>query len=167
MDLYLIRHAGAHERDPDQWPDDSERPLTPEGEEQFRVAAHGLDQLVSPVDWLLSSPYARAWRTAEVLAELDRWPVPEEMVALEPTLPPDKTAIALEAYEGARSLALVGHRPGLHELASYLLTGTAEGMEINIKKGGALCIRFAGAIEPGAGELRWALAPKALRALGS
>ena len=35
MEIYLARHAAASEGDPERWPDDSERPLTPEGEEGF------------------------------------------------------------------------------------------------------------------------------------
>ena len=163
MDLYLVRHAAAHERDPDRWPDDARRPLTPEGEQEFRSAARGLTQLIPPADVLLSSPYRRAWRTAEILAELDSWPLPEATPVLEPTLPPEKAAIELKSYEGANSVALVGHRPSLHELAAYLLTGSPDGLELSIKKGGVVCIRFDDAVEPGAGELRWLVAPKMLR----
>jgi phosphohistidine phosphatase len=163
--IYLVRHAAAFERDPDRWPDDSDRPLTPEGEEEFRLAARGLARLVSRVDAILSSPYRRAWRTAEILSELDSWPAPEPLPVLEPTLPPEKTALELENYAG--SVAVVGHRPGLHELAAYLLTGDSHGMEIGIKKGGVACIGFDGTVEPGAGELCWLLTPKALRSLAS
>jgi phosphohistidine phosphatase len=163
VEIYLVRHAAAFGRDPDRWPDDSERPLTPEGEEEFRLAAHGLARLVSRVDAILSSPYQRAWRTAEILSELDSWPAPEPVAILEPTLPPENAALALEDYAG--SVAVVGHRPGLHELAAYLLTGEGDGLEITLKKGGAACIRFAGAVQPGAGELRWLLTPDVLRSL--
>ena len=163
MDLYIVRHAAAYGRDPDRWPDDSRRPLTPEGEEEFRLAARGLARLVSRVDAVLSSPYRRAWRTAEILSELDSWPAPQPSPMLEPTLPPQKAALALEDYAG--TVAVVGHRPGLHELAAYLLTGEASGVEITIEKGGVACIRFDGAVEPGAGELLWLLTPEVLRSL--
>jgi phosphohistidine phosphatase len=161
--IYLVRHAAAFERDPDRWPDDSDRPLTPEGEEEFRLAVRGLAVITPRVDAILSSPYRRAWRTAEILSELDSWPAPEPLPVLEPTLPPEKAALALEDYPG--SVAVVGHRPGLHELAAYLLTGDSHGMEIGIKKGGVACIGFDGAAEPGAGVLCWLLTPKALRSL--
>jgi phosphohistidine phosphatase len=163
--IYLVRHAAAFGRDPDRWPDDRLRPLTPEGEEEFRLAARGLARLVSRVDVILSSPYERAWRTAEILSELDSWPAPEAVAALEPTLPPEKAALALESYPGP--VAVVGHRPGLHELAAYLLTGDSHGLEIGIKKGGVACIGFDGAVKPGAGELCWLLTPKALRSIDS
>ena len=165
MDLYLVRHAAALGRDPDRWPDDSRRPLTPEGEDEFRLAAQGLIGLTSRVDVILSSPYLRAWRTAEILSEVDSWPAPEASPVLEPTLPPEKAAQELLSYADAASVAVVGHRPGLHELAAYLLTGRGDGLEIALKKGGVACIGFDGAPEPGTGELRWLLTPKVLRNL--
>lgn len=165
MDIYLVRHASAHGRDPERWPDDSLRPLTPEGEESFRHSLSGLVQLVPRVDALLSSPFERAWRTAEVLAELEGWPEPKAWSSLEPTLPPEKAVRVLEAFEAAAAVAVVGHRPGLHELASYLLTGEADGAEIAIKKGGVVCVRFDGAFTPGTGQLRWIATPKMLRAM--
>lgn len=165
MDLYLIRHAAAHDRDPELWADDSLRPLTREGEEAFRRSTGGLAILAPRVDALLSSPFERAWRTAELLAGLEGWPDPKSWTPLEPTLPPQKAAHALEAYGGAEFVAVVGHRPGLHELASYLLTGKGAGADITIKKGGVVCVRFEGPPAPGAGQLRWLATPKILRAM--
>ena len=165
MHLYLVRHAVAHGRDSERWPDDSRRPLTPEGEEDFRGAARGLAHVAPEVDALLGSPYERAWRTAEILAEQTGWPAPKEFPALEPHIPPHKVVLALETYAGAGSVALVGHRPGLHELAVYLLTGDAEGADMKIKKGGVVCIEFEGGPRPGAGKLRWLFTPKVLRKL--
>jgi phosphohistidine phosphatase len=167
VDLYIVRHAAAFERDPDRWPDDSKRPLTPKGEEKFRLAARGLARIAPRMDAILSSPYLRAWRTAEILAELDSWPAPKSFPVLEPTLPPEKAVLALEAYSEAGSVVLVGHRPGLHELAAYLLTGEADGLEIGVEKGGVACVGFAGSVQPGLGELRWLLTPKFLRSLPS
>ena len=165
MYLYLVRHAIAYGRDPERWPDDSRRPLTPEGEEDFRGAARGLGRVVPEVDTLLSSPYERAWRTAEILAEQAGWPAPEGLPALEPEIPPYKVVLALETYAGVGSMALVGHRPGLHELAAYLLTSDAGGADMKIKKGGVVCIEFQDAPRAGAGKLRWLFTPKVLRTL--
>ena len=69
MDLYLVRHAVAYKRDYERWPNDADRPLTPEGEEDFRAVARSLGRIVPEVEVLLSSPYVRAWRTAEILDE--------------------------------------------------------------------------------------------------
>jgi phosphohistidine phosphatase len=163
--LYLIRHALAHKRDPERWPDDSRRPLTPEGEEAFMGAACGLARIVPEVEVLLSSPYERAWRTAEILAEQTGWPAPEKLPALEPDVPPGKVVIALQTCQGNQSIALTGHRPGLHELAVYLLTGVTGGADMKIKKGGVVCIEFDDAPNAGAGKLRWLFTPKVLRNL--
>jgi phosphohistidine phosphatase len=163
--LYLVRHAVAHKRDAGNWPDDSERPLTPEGEEDFVEAARGLARIVPEVDILLSSPYERAWRTAEILTQQAGWPAPQEFPALEPDVAPEKAALALQTYAESQSVALVGHRPCLHEMAVYLLTGDAGGADMKIKKGGVACIEFDDAPEPGAGKLRWLFTPRVLRTL--
>ena len=165
MYLYLVRHAVAHKRDPERWPDDSRRPLTPEGEEDFVGAARGLVRVVPEVDVLLSSAYERAWRTAEILTQHAGWPVPQEFPALEPEVPPEKAVLALETYADTQSIALVGHRPCLHELAVYLLTGDAAGADMKIKKGGVVCIEYDAAPGAGAGKLRWLLTPRVLRTL--
>jgi phosphohistidine phosphatase len=161
--VYLIRHAVAHKRDQERWPDDSRRPLTPEGEEEFEVAARGLARVVPEVELLLSSPYERAWQTAEILAEQAGWPVPKKLRALEPDVPPEKVDMALQTYQGNQSIALTGHRPCLHELAVYLLTGDVGGADMKIKKGGVVCIEFDCAPKAGAGKLHWLFTPKVLR----
>ncbi len=161
LELYVVRHAVAFKRDAQRWPDDAERPLTPEGEAEFRGAARGLGYLVPSVDALLSSPLARAWQTAEILAGLEGWPEPKAFPALGPEVSPEDAAIAIEDYAGAGSVAIVGHRPGLHELASYLLTGDAE-MDVRIKKGGALRLSFDGPTRARTAALRWILTPALL-----
>ena len=167
MELYLVRHAVAFPRDAERWPDDGRRPLTPQGEEYFRAAARGIGGIAPRVDALLSSPFDRAWRTAEILAEETAWPTPQYFPALEPEIPPEKVLIALETCAGAESLALVGHRPGLHELASYLLTGDAHSAQIRIKKGGLVCLNIDGPPAPGTATLRRLLNPKDLRRVSS
>ena len=163
MEIYLVRHAAASERDPDCWPDDSERPLTLKGEAEFRLGSHGLAQVVPRVDAILSSPYRRAWRTAEILTQHAGWPAPQEFPAMEPDVPPEKAVLALETYADRQSIALVGHRPCLHEMAVYLLTGDTGGADMKIKKGGVVCIEFEDAPKAGAGKLRWLFTPKVLR----
>jgi phosphohistidine phosphatase SixA len=78
---------------------------------------------------------------------------------------PEKATLALEDYADAKYVAVVGHRPRLQELAAYLLTGEGDGLEIKIRTGSVMCIRFDGAPAPGTGKLRWLLTPKALRFL--
>ena len=168
MELYLFRHADAFPKDPDRWRQDSERPLTPEGEEEFRLAARGLARMVPRADVILSSPARRAWQTAEILSELDSWPEPEPLpvvAASRRRASPEKATLALEDYAEAKYIAVVGHRPRLQELAAYLLTGEGDALKIKIRKGSVTCIGFDGAPAPGTGKLRWLLTPKALLSL--
>jgi phosphohistidine phosphatase len=168
MDLYLVRHARTFRKDPDRWPHDSRRPLTPEGEEEFRLAAHGLARIVPRVDVILSSPHQRTWQTAEILSELDSWPAPEPSPVLRASSrqsSPEKVTLALEDYADAKSVAVVGHQPRLQELAAYLLCGEGDGMRIRISKGSVTRISFDGAPAPGTGKLHWLLTREVLRYL--
>ena len=168
VDLYLVRHAVAFRRDPDRWPRGSRRPLTPEGEEEFRLVARGLARIVPRVDVILSSPNQRTWHTAEILSELDCWPAPEPSPALRTGSQrgsPEKATLALEDYADTKSIAVVGHKPRLQALAAYLLTGEGDGMEIKIRQGSVTCICFDGAPAPGTGKLHWLLTPEVLRYL--
>ena len=166
MELYVVRHAVAFKRDGERWPDDGERPLTPEGKDEFRTAARGLGHLVPPVDALLSSPLMRSWQTAEILAGLEGWPEPKAFSALEPGISPEETALALEDYAKAGAVAVVGHRPGLHELTSHLLAGDPEA-DVRIRKGGALRLSFDGPTRARTAALRWLLTPALLRSCGA
>ncbi len=57
LELYLIRHGVAEERGKD-WPDDSKRPLTPEGIARLRKAARGLNALDVSFDQIVDQPAA-------------------------------------------------------------------------------------------------------------
>jgi phosphohistidine phosphatase len=163
MDLYLVRHASAFDPDQTQWPTDRDRPLTPDGEKRFRRAASGLAALVPRVDVVLSSPYARAWRTAELLAEAG-WPAPVECAALEAGRSPADALHALQEYGRSGSVALVGHEPTMHELVSYLLTADAGQAQVEFRKGAVARLEL-DELQPGDAILRWLLAPRILRGL--
>ncbi|HEY3063735.1 MAG TPA: phosphohistidine phosphatase SixA [Chloroflexota bacterium] len=165
MHVYLVRHAIAFDPDPAEWPDDRDRPLTPAGEKKFRRAARGLRELVPNVDVVLSSPLTRAWQTAEILQDKASWPAPIRLDQLEPGRPPAEVVEALQPHAGGQSLALVGHEPSLHELASYLLSGEPSTVRLTMKKGGVACLAFVDSVRAAAGELEWLVAPGLLRDL--
>jgi phosphohistidine phosphatase len=164
MDLYLIRHAVAFDPDSAQWPDDSERPLTPRGEKRFRRAARGWRELVPSVDVVLSSPWVRAWRTAKILENSAGWPPAVACEALESGRAPAEVMLALQPHSGAAAVALVGHEPSLSELASYLLTADTGHVQIEMRKGGVARLELDPSLRPGAARLRWLLTPRILRA---
>ncbi len=165
MKLYIVRHAIAFDQDPARWPDDSLRPLTPDGERRFRRAARGLKQVVPDVEIVLSSPWVRAWRTAEILAERAGWPAPRPCEALTGDSSPLDVVKALTGLAAPDSVALAGHEPQLHMLVSVLLTGDPDALHVTLKKGAVVALDVEGAVRPGAATLEWMLPPKLLRAL--
>lgn len=163
MDLLLVRHAIAGERDPSRWPDDSDRPLTRSGEAKFAQAAAGLRRIQPSVDQVLSSSFARAWRTAEILHEIAGWPEPARCEALEWGQMVSAIPALLSGMPSSRTIVMVGHE--LHGLCSLLVTGDEASGQIEFKKGGVALIHFPDLVTPGSGVLRWVLPPKVLRAL--
>ena len=164
MDVYLVRHAIGATRDSTQWPDDSERPLTPEGEARFRKAARGLRRVAPQVDVILASPYVRAWQTAEILEREAGWPAPERASELEATRAA-ADAVELLRRRASNSVALVGHEPCLSGLASLLLAGDEHAVAIELKKGAVVFLTVNPEVRPGSAFLRWNATPKILRAL--
>lgn len=154
MKLLLIRHADAGDRDPERWPDDSQRPLTARGEKRQakvakRLARHGLVPAL-----LLSSPWRRAWQTAEITAkELDcPAPVATEALASPPSLA--RIGAAVGSRDDEELVALVGHDPWISELAARLLTGQPNGLNIDFPKSGVMGLDV-GQIKPGAAILEF------------
>jgi len=159
LDLFIVRHGSAEEQDPIRWPDDADRPLTPEGEAALRKEAQALAALTDPPSTVLSSPYARAMRTAEILHEDAGWPSPEQFKALEADHEPQDVIDELAAAPGGPSIALVGHEPMLSELVGLLVGGG----NVELKKG-AVARLDVRALTRGGATLRWLLPPKVLRA---
>jgi phosphohistidine phosphatase SixA len=60
---------------------------------------------------------------------------------------------------------LVGHQPGLGELASQLLTGATSVVPLPFKKGGVAAIEVAALPPRTPGTLLWFVTPKQLRAM--
>jgi len=156
VDLYLIRHAIAEERD--QWTGaDSERPLTADGARRFAREVQGLARLEVRFERILTSPWKRARESAELLAELCTRP-PEECPEL--AAPPGDALLALL---GEESTALVGHEPWMSDLAALLLAKTLDGGAFEIKKGAV--VQLEGAPRRAGMQLRALLPPRVLRAL--
>ena len=163
LELYLIRHGVAAERGK-EWPDDSKRPLTPEGIARLRRAAHGLDAIGVTFDQIVTSPLVRTRQTADVLSEELKGKPP---IATADSLAPagSSAAVMQELAKHVRHarVALVGHEPNLGELAAQLIGARTP---LEFKKGGVCRIDFDMLPPKGGGMLRWFLSPKILRKLG-
>src|SRR6202166_3550918 len=68
MQIYVVRHGIAIDREDPKCPPDPERYLTEEGIEKTKRVAAGIAALRATPDLLLSSPYVRATQAAEVFA---------------------------------------------------------------------------------------------------
>lgn len=163
MDLLIVRHAIAFERDSKRWPDDSERPLTAEGIARARQAAKGLERLVDRPRRLLTSPLTRARQTAEILTEFAGWPKALDCPALSQGQSPEAALEALRA-QPQKLIAVVGHQPGLGQLIAACLPGAAKSQAFELKKFGVALLSFDGAPRAGHASLCWLLAPKLIRA---
>ncbi len=158
--LYLVRHAIAAERG-DAWPDDAKRPLTSKGSSRMREVARGLRDLHVGIDVILTSPLVRARQTAEILANgLRPAPAVSVVPALAPGVTPAQAIAALPAFRKMRRIALVGHEPGLGELAAWLIGAQSP---LPFKKGGVCRIDIGATPAPGQGQLIWMATPGMLR----
>jgi phosphohistidine phosphatase len=160
--LYLVRHAIAAERGED-WPDDDKRPLTARGVARFKDSLKGLSRLDVAVDEIFTSPLVRAKQTAEILAGgLPGKPAVKVLDALSPGHAPASVLAQLARAARRRRLALVGHEPGLGELAAHLI---GAGRALTFKKGGVCRIDVESLSSRRPGALNWFVTPKVLRGL--
>lgn len=163
MDLLIVRHAIAFERNAKRWPDDDERPLTPEGMLRARKAAKGLKQIAERPARLLTSPLVRAKQTAAILTEYAGWPKSVECAELSPNETPEALFAALREQAG-KSVAVVGHQPGLGRFLAACVPGSKpEGFDF--KKMGVALVSFNEAPRAGHGVLHWFLPPRILRSI--
>jgi phosphohistidine phosphatase len=161
MELLIIRHAIAFERDSDRWADDAARSLSPAGIRRSRKAAAGLKELCKVPDRFLSSPLIRAKETAKILSEVAGWPTAE----IAPELTPGKGAAAVLtrlAKDRSKRIALVGHQPDLSALLAACLLNDSN-VPIEMKKNAVACLSFDGRARAGSAVLKWLATPRMLR----
>jgi phosphohistidine phosphatase len=114
---------------------------------------------------IASSPLARAVQTAEIVAKA----YGGAPVVQSDALAPDMDREALLEWSASQAVelpvAVVGHEPDLSQWVGWLLTGGARPV-VQLKKGSACLVEFAGQPTAGAGTLAWLLTPRQLRTLG-
>jgi phosphohistidine phosphatase len=161
-ELYLIRHGLAEDRG-DAWPDDAKRPLTEDGMSRLRKTARGLARLGVSIDTVLTSPLVRARQTAEIIAGgFDPRPAIVNVESLSTEGSFTAVAADLEKHSRKARIALVGHEPGIGELAARLI-GSRHALEF---KKGAVCRIDVEELPPNSpGDLRWFLTPRVLRSV--
>ena len=162
MELLIIRHAIAFERDRDRWTDDAARPLSPSGVRRSRKAAAGLKELCKVPDRLLTSPLTRARETAKILTEVAGWPPAK----IAPELSPGEGTtgvLTLLAKDRSKRIAIVGHQPDLSALLTACLLKDSSDLAIEMKKNAVACLSFDGRARVGRAALKWLATPRMLR----
>ncbi len=162
LELYLVRHGIAAARG-DSYPDDSKRPLTSAGIKRIEQEARALDALDIGFDHIIASPLLRTKQTADVLSTcLESKPSVTTSDSLAPAGTPAAVFQELAKHMRKGRIALVGHEPNIGEFAARLIGARAP---LEFKKGGICRIDFDVFPPKGAGQLRWFVPPRMLRAL--
>jgi|ERR1700722_8722963 phosphohistidine phosphatase len=123
--LLLLRHAKS------SWDDaalpDRDRPLSKRGRRSAVAMQQAMHELGLAPDVVFVSP---ARRTRETLARLEPWdetPLIEPMEVLYLASAEDLLSVLRGVNETVRSVLLIGHNPGMHELAVMLAGANRDG----------------------------------------
>lgn len=165
MELYIVRHGIAIDREDPKCPPDPERYLTEEGVEKTKAVAKGLAALGVTPGLFLSSPYTRAVQTAEIFADaLDyaRQKIRRSELLL-PGTEPTLLFRELAREKQASSIFVFGHAPHLDDVITTTLGAKKHVTEL--KKAGVALIELK-RISPPIGILAWLATPKMLRRTG-
>ena len=120
--LLLLRHAKSSWDDPHL--SDHSRPLNARGRDAAAAMRDAVRALDLCPDVVLVSSARRTLQTLEALLPFPETPIIEPMDALYLATAPQMLAVLNNVAETVRSVLLVGHNPGMHDLAQ-MLTGSA------------------------------------------
>lgn len=166
MQLLVIRHAIAEERDAHATgEDDARRPLTPQGASKMREGVAGLRRLVERIDVIAASPLVRAQQTAAIVTAAFAGSPVKTVTALSPGGDLDALANWLRQQDSASVVAAIGHEPDLGRLVTWLMTGLEES-RVEMKKGGMCLLDVSAPAGARSATLQWALKPSQLRRMG-
>jgi phosphohistidine phosphatase len=117
--LLLLRHAKS------SWDDaklaDHDRPLSARGRHAAQAMGHAMRDLGLTPDVVLVSTAKRTLQTLAAVEPWDETPLTETMGVLYLADPAKLLGVLHAVAETARSVLLIGHNPGLHELAILLV----------------------------------------------
>src|SRR5215471_12439262 len=165
MQLYIVRHGIAVEREDPKCPPGPERYLTEEGVEKTKAVAKGVAALGATGDLFLTSPYVRAVQTAEIFAsalEYARQRIRRTNMLL-PGTEPSLLLRELAKEKHASTVFLFGHAPQLDDVIATAL-GSKKHVTA-LKKAGVALVELK-RFSPPIGVLVWLAAPKLLRRAG-
>jgi phosphohistidine phosphatase len=119
--LLLLRHANSSRDDPELA--DHARPLSAKGKRAAATMRQAMRDLGLQPDIVLVSSSRRTMETLEALEPWDETPLVEPLDALYMASAKQMLKILRTLSETARSVMVIGHNPGMHELALGLVGG--------------------------------------------
>jgi phosphohistidine phosphatase len=158
--VYLIRHAKSSWNYSDL--DDFERPLNKRGRRNALLMGTRLNKLKAAPDLVISSPANRAAMTARMLADTIHYPLGKIQYSEAIYLSDENILrqVIKNIDDSVNQAMLVGHNPGLTQLANYIGDQRIE----NIPTGGVCCmdlkIRSWKKVREHGGKLRFLEFPK-------
>lgn len=165
MQLYIVRHGIAVDREDPKCPADPERFLTNEGIEKTREVAQGVAEVATVPDLMLTSPYLRAVQTAEVFAAVFEYS--KQKIRKSDLLLPGAESLQLfrelSKDKDLSTVFVFGHAPHLDDLIATAI-GTKHHIS-SLKKAGVALVELKRMVPP-SGELVWLATPKLLRKAG-
>jgi len=116
-ELFILRHAKSSWDDPTLA--DFDRPLNSRGKEDAPLMGKHLAKLGVKPDLIVSSPAKRAKKTAKIVAE-QLGLKPEEIEFRDTIYEASAQSLLYLVCQSAKRVMLVGHNPGLTQLANIL-----------------------------------------------
>lgn len=165
MEIYVVRHGIAIDREDPKCPPDPERYLTEEGIEKTKRVAVAVAALCTSPDLLLSSPYVRAMQTAEIFAsalDYSKQKIRRTDLLL-PGAEPSLLFRELAKDKQTSTLFIFGHAPQLDDTIAAAL-GSKHHVT-SLKKAGVALLELK-RLSPPSGQLLWLAPPKLLRRAG-
>ena len=165
MQIYIVRHGVAIDREDPKCPPDPERYLTEEGVEKTKQVAKGVAALGITGDLFLTSPYVRAAQTAEVFANALDYAKQKirRTDLLLPGAEPTQLFRELARDKQVSTVFLFGHAPQLDDIIATAL-GSKKHVT-SLKKAGVAFVELK-RLSPPIGQLVWLATPKMLRRAG-
>jgi phosphohistidine phosphatase len=162
MDLYIVRHGIAIDREDPKCPPDPERYLTEEGIDKTKQVAKAIATLGITPDLLISSPYTRAMQTAEIFA--NAFDYSKQKIRRSDLLLPGAETSALfrdlAKDKHSSSVFLFGHAPHLDELVAAAFA--SKHPITSLKKAGIAALKLK-RISPPSAEFLWLATPRLVR----
>ena len=162
MQLYIVRHGIAIDREDPKCPPEAERYLTEEGVEKTKQVAEAVAALGIQADLMFSSPYVRATQTAAIFAselEYSKQKI-RRTDSLLPGAEPGAFLRELAREKDASTVLCFGHAPHVDGLLAAAVGASRH--ITSMKKAGVALVELK-RLSPPNGQLVWLITPKLMR----